>query len=94
MRLTLKAVNDTLREMGEGVQLSKADGYFYFESGEAAKWLDTTVQVPTLSSLTLEQWIDEFKWLKKLNQTILSGKVQKIVPKESTTTAPHLKSKK
>jgi hypothetical protein len=94
MRLTLKVVNNALRDLGEGIQLSKADGYFYFASGEAAKWIDTTVRVPTLSSLTLEQWIDEFKRLKKLNEEFLSGKVQATVPNESTTTVPRRKRKK
>jgi hypothetical protein len=46
-------------------------GYFYFWSGEANDWLDKTVKEPTLSSLTLAQWIEEFNRLKKLNHEIL-----------------------
>jgi len=94
MRVTLKAVNDSLRGLTQGVQLAKGDGYFYFASGEAADWLDTTVRVPTLSSLTLEQWMDEFKRLKQVNRTILSGKAQEQKPKEPTTTTRNRKSKK
>ena len=57
-RLTLKAINDEFRRRGHDVQLEKGDGYFIFQGGEAANWLDTTVRVPTVSSLTLEQWLD------------------------------------
>jgi hypothetical protein len=85
MRLTLKAVNEALAELKEDARLAKGDGYFYFESGEAANWLDKTVSVPTLSSMTLEQWIEEFRRLKKLNREILSGR-----PEEKGT--PDLKS--
>ena len=40
-------------------------------------WLDRAVNVPKVSSLTLEQWIGEFNRLKKLNEEMLSGKVPK-----------------
>jgi hypothetical protein len=49
------------------VRLVNAGGYFYFDSGEAADWLDRTVNVPTLSSVSLEQWLTEFDRLKTLN---------------------------
>jgi hypothetical protein len=74
MRVTLKAINEALNGLAPDVRLAKGDGYFYFTSGETANWLDTTVRVPTLSSLTLEQWIEEFKRLKTVNKTLLSGK--------------------
>jgi hypothetical protein len=50
--------------------LEKASGYFYFFGGEATDWLDRTVRVTTVNALTLEQWIEEFQRLKKLNQRI------------------------
>jgi hypothetical protein len=53
--------------------------YFYFFGGEAAIWLDRTVQVPRVSSLTLEQWIAEFKTLKKRNAEILRAPNDKAV---------------
>ncbi len=40
---------------------------------DAAAWLDGTVRVPTLSSLTLDQWIEVFVRLKKLNAEILQA---------------------
>ena len=73
MRLTLKAVNTELARRGHTAQLVKGDGYFYFESGEAAEWLDRSVNVTTLSSLSLEQWIEEFDRLRKLNVEIMKS---------------------
>jgi hypothetical protein len=65
MRVTLKAINAELAKRGHQAMLEKGDGYFYFWSGDAANWLDRTVRVPTLSSLTLEQWLQAFQDLKK-----------------------------
>ena len=94
MRLTLKAVNAALAEQGEDVRLAKADGYFYFEAGEAANWIDRTVTAKTLSSLTLEQWLDEFKKLKKLNADMLAGKSKVSGDGASAPEKPARKSKK
>ena len=75
MAVTLKAINEELAKRGHHALLAKGDGYFYFWSGEAADWLDRTVTVPKLSSLTVDQWVEEFRKLKKKNQEILrSGK--------------------
>ena len=76
MRVTLKAINDELRELGTDARLAKGDGYFYFYMGEAADWLNPTVQAPKVSSLTLEQWIDEFKKLRQLNAKLSGGKAR------------------
>lgn len=70
MPLTLKTINAELTKGGYKARLEKGSGYFYFWTGEAADWLDKTAKVPTLSSLTLDQWIREFKRLKKLNAEI------------------------
>ena len=69
-RLTLKTVNDGLARLGRAERLAKASNYFLFESGEADTWLDRTVGVRTISSLTLKQWIEEFKRLKAVNEQI------------------------
>jgi hypothetical protein len=53
MHLLLKAINNELERLGSTAVLVKGDGYFYFSGGEATDWLDCTVQVPTLHSLTL-----------------------------------------
>jgi hypothetical protein len=77
MRLTLKTIDDELRRLGHDVHVEKGDGYFYFWKGMANNWLDRTVNVPKVSSLTLEQWIGEFNRLKKVNEEMLSGKIPK-----------------
>ena len=69
-RVTLKTINDELAKLGCTARLAKASGYFYFQFGEAADWLDRTVNVPTVSSRTLPEWIEEFRRLKKLNEQI------------------------
>ena len=72
MPLSLKKINSELAQ--RGVRVEKASGYFYFMGGEAANWLDRTVRVPKVSSLTLPQWIEEFERLRKLNAEIVRGK--------------------
>jgi hypothetical protein len=71
MRLTIKVVNAELAKRRHRTTLVNGDGYFYFRGGEAADWLDKTVRVPTLSSLTLDQWVQAFQGLKKKNTAIL-----------------------
>ena len=71
MRLTLKSINEELAKRGYLARLAKGDGYFYFHFGVVANWLDRTVRVPTVSSLTLPEWISEFQRLKKLNAEIM-----------------------
>lgn len=55
----------------------------YFSGGEAADWLDRTVNAPSLSSLSLNRWMVEFERLKELNKEILRPPAQK----ESSGTA-------
>jgi hypothetical protein len=70
-RVTLKAVNDELARLGHRARLEKASGYYYFWTGEAADWLDRSVQVAKISDLTLDGWIEEFRKLKKRNADIM-----------------------
>lgn len=69
--LTLKAINDELARRGYSARLEKASGYFYFSGGESEDWLDRTVGLRTINSLTLKQWIEEFRRLKVLNERIM-----------------------
>jgi hypothetical protein len=74
MWLTVKTINDELAKRGHTASLAKAaSGYFYFQSGEAAEWLDRTLNVPTVNSLTLPEWMAEFERLKKANAEIMGG---------------------
>lgn len=84
MRLTLKAINEELAKRGYTARLAKSAGYFYFQFGEAASWLDRTVNVPTVSSLTLAEWMAEFELLRKLNGTSIAE------PPPSVCIAPDL----
>jgi len=71
MRLHLKVINDELARLGHTARLAKGNGYFYFQSGEAGDWLDGAVKARTINSLTLKQWIAEFRRLKALNEQIM-----------------------
>ena len=57
--------------------LARGDGYFYFWSGDAADWLERTVRVSTLHALTLEQWLEQFRILKKKNEGLLRMPIKK-----------------
>ena len=76
-RITLKAVNDELARRGHTARLGKGNGYFYFYSGEAAEWLDSTVNIETIGSHTVAEWIEEFNRLKKLNEQIMAKPTRK-----------------
>ena len=70
-RVTLKTVNDALAKQNHGARLFKASGYFYFDSGEAAGWIDKAVYAPTVGSRTVAQWLEEFDRLEKVNRDLL-----------------------
>lgn len=76
-RIVLKAVNAELERRGHHAVVGKGDGYFYFTGGKAANWLDNTVRLPTLSALTLDEWMNEFTRLKKLNAEIIKANTPK-----------------
>jgi hypothetical protein len=71
MHLHLKVINDQLARLGYKAELSKGSGYFFFRGGETTNWIDRSVAVRTINSLTLKEWIAEFRRLKALNQQIL-----------------------
>jgi hypothetical protein len=66
---TLRSKRSTTNwgRLGHDVHLEKGDCNFYFWKGDANNWLDRTVKVTKVCSLTLEQWIGEYDRLKKLN---------------------------
>jgi hypothetical protein len=68
---TLKKVNAELTQRGHNARLEKGSGYFYFKGGEATAWIDRTVPVSTVNSLTLDQWMEEFALSKKLNADLM-----------------------
>jgi len=70
-----------LSKHGSAARLEKAGAHFYFTGGEADNWLDRTVQVPKVSSLTLDEWIEEFVKLKKRNAEIFRAAKSKTAAK-------------
>jgi hypothetical protein len=90
VRLSLRVIKSELERLGARAVLAKGDGYFYFEGGEAADWLDRTVRVPTLHSLALDQRVQEFQTLREQNQQMES--VQKH-SEESAQPAPKARPK-
>ena len=75
-RLDLKVINSELARLGYKERLAKAGNYFLFTGGAADDWLDRTVGVRTISSLTLKEWIAEYRRLKALNEQMI-GTVKK-----------------
>ena len=75
-RWTVKTVNDELARLGYAERLAKASNYFLFTGGAADDWLDKTVGVRTISSLTVKEWIAEFRRLKALNEQIMGTSIQ------------------
>jgi len=74
MAISLKTINAELARLGYDGSLDRGNGYFYFRNGEVVDWLDRTVNVPTLSSLSLEQWMEEFRKLRQTrNSAICRG---------------------
>jgi hypothetical protein len=89
MRLTLKSINDELATTGHTARLAKGSRYFYFQFGEAEDWLDRTVRVPTVSSLTLKEWLDEYQRLKKLNMEIMKAGKKPAIARKQTKLSGH-----
>ena len=90
-RLTLKIVNEELRRRGHQARLEKGSGYFYFFGGEAAEWLDRTIDARTINTFTLKEWIEEFLRLKALNAQIMktaSGGTKAPRPSDQRGTKP------
>jgi hypothetical protein len=75
MRLSLKAINDELQRLGSSAVLTKGEGYFYFQGGEATDWLDRSIRVATLHSLTLDQWMEQYRKLKAKNDALVKGNI-------------------
>jgi hypothetical protein len=71
MALNLKKVNDELARLGHKAELAKGSGYFFFRGQEPENWIDTAVAVRTINTLTLKQWVEQYRRLKELNQQIL-----------------------
>jgi hypothetical protein len=72
MRLSLKVINDELARLKLNARLAKGVSYFYVAGDEADAWIVRTVDVRNVSTLTLKQWIDEYRRLQALNEQIMA----------------------
>jgi hypothetical protein len=70
MRTTLAAVNAELAKRGYTARLAKASGYCFSLFGEAADWLDRTVEVERVSDKSVEEWMAKFVRLRVLNARV------------------------
>jgi hypothetical protein len=61
--LTLKTVNKKLKDLGYDVELVKGEDYFYFCGPSIDLRQSTSVMVYRLNQLSLDQWIDELKFI-------------------------------
>jgi hypothetical protein len=66
--------------VGQGTYLSNPE-----LTGEAADWLDRTVNVPNVNSLSLAECVADFERLKRVNAEIMAGKGGKMAPKRNPT---------
>lgn len=69
MRITLKQVNEALKNAGVGAELVKGKDYFYFVSLNGSEspelWQNgTSVYVPKLNDLNIDEWVREAVVLK------------------------------
>ena len=67
--LTLKKVNQELKNLGSQEILVKGKDYYYFAEGNSCFWQSCSIMVMRLNDLSLEEWIHEWKYLSR-NQGI------------------------
>jgi hypothetical protein len=70
-RVTIKAVNDTLCATWLPSAPGGGERLFLLLDGRSVRMDHATVPVDKIGVLTLEQWIAEYKRLKKLNAEML-----------------------
>jgi len=62
-RLTLNSITKAVRALGyKNVELVRGRGYFYWSGGVAGRFYQSGVYgSPNLNSMTLRQWVNDFK---------------------------------
>ena len=63
-KVTAATVNAELARLGFEERLVRGKGYYYFCEGQAHEWPACSIHVYQSSSLTLEQWMEEYYTLK------------------------------
>ena len=71
-KITAKTVEKEIKkQFGYDVNIINGRGYFYFiddDGNSLDSWSTTSVMVNSLNQLSLEQWVEEFKWLMNDNK--------------------------
>ena len=62
-RLTRAAVNHALATQGHAERLVQGRGYWYFAEGATPCWPASSVYVPRLTDLSLDEWLAEHRAL-------------------------------
>lgn len=64
MTATRRKIAEALTAAGfPGVTIEKGKGYWYFVGGDTALWRSTGVYVYRLTAFSVEQWVEEARWL-------------------------------
>lgn len=66
-KVTVATVNKALKTLGVEERLHNAGSYFYFYGGDSESWYSASVMVSSADCLTVEQWIEEYKTLKSVD---------------------------
>lgn len=64
-KLTTATVNKELKRLGFEERLYRGNGYYYFAEGGTPYWESSSVFVPAVTDLTLQEWVDEVVDRKK-----------------------------
>ncbi len=72
MRVTLKNINAALKAKGYKDELFKGYGYFYFMGDDAMNWNSGSVMTPHLTSMSVEEWVQEYEEMKN-NHLVTKG---------------------
>lgn len=64
MLITRKKINSAIKAAGiEGITLERGKEYYYFKGSQLERVHTTSVLVPRLNCLSVDQWIEELKCL-------------------------------
>ena len=75
--VTIKQVNKALKEKGIDAELFKGPGYFYFDGPSINLAKSSSVMVPRLNDLPLEQWVEEARLL--VNASVVEARPSDIL---------------
>lgn len=63
--MTIAQINKFLADNGAQSELVKGKGYYYFSGKETNRWPSTSVMVNRLNQLSKQEWLAEYRSLKR-----------------------------